>query len=198
MTDVRLVETDREVTLYIDGGQAMQAWEAPLMEASADLLTQYGDTFLEAGLGLGISALRIADRAQRHTVVEKHEQVIELFEQRHPDPPPALEIVHGDFFEHVHTLAPESLDGIFFDPFLGSQERWRDPALWQRTMPAVVRALRTGGAFIPCFTSEPVLRWEFLPYFERVVVERRPFAAYPGTTYAAPSGDAFIQCFVKS
>jgi hypothetical protein len=65
-------------------------------------------------------------------------------------------------------------------------------------MPAVVRALRPGGAFIPCFTSEPVLRWEFLPYFERVVVERRPFAAYPGTTYAAPSGDAFIQCFVKS
>ncbi len=38
--DVRLIETDKgEVTLEIDGRQAMQAWERDLMWASADLLS---------------------------------------------------------------------------------------------------------------------------------------------------------------
>jgi predicted methyltransferase len=201
MTAIELVEDDHgEVTLWIDGGQAMQRWEAPLMEASADLLCTFGSRFLEAGLGLGISALRIAnaESTRRHVVVEKHRKVIDLFAERHPDPPPALEIVHADFFEHIRTVEPGSLDGVFFDPYLGSSRLWEDPALWRATMPAVVRALKEGGAFVPCFTVEPVLRWEFVGYFDRVIVERRRFTAYEGTEYTARrEGDAFIQCFIR-
>ena len=57
---ITLVDDHGEVTLSIDGGQAMQAWERDLMHESADLLCSFGCDFLEAGLGLGISALRIA------------------------------------------------------------------------------------------------------------------------------------------
>ena len=35
---IELVEKEGEVTLYIDGGQAMQAWERELMWRSADIL----------------------------------------------------------------------------------------------------------------------------------------------------------------
>lgn len=63
----------------------------------ADMLCEYGSEFLEVGLGLGISALRIAgnQRTRRHVVVEKHEQVIDLFRDRHPALPDSLDIVHA-------------------------------------------------------------------------------------------------------
>src|SRR6188508_868505 len=90
---IELIESDREQTLLIDGGQAMQAWETDLMHRSADVLCGYGSRFLEVGLGLGISALRIAGASTttQHTVVEKYARVIDFFNERHPDPPAALE-----------------------------------------------------------------------------------------------------------
>ena len=48
-------------------------------------------------------------------VVEKYPKVIELFRAGHPDMPAPLEIVNADFFEYVEELAPDSVDGIFFD-----------------------------------------------------------------------------------
>ena len=94
---IRLIEGNgNEVTLFIDDGQAMQGWETALMWESADILCKYGSQFLEVGLGLGISALRIAGNpaTRHHTVIEKFSQVIELFRERNSSPPPALEIVH--------------------------------------------------------------------------------------------------------
>jgi spermidine synthase len=196
---IELVEDASETTLLIDGGQAMQAWERELMHESADLLCQFGSEFLEVGLGLGISALRIAENPTtvRHIVIERYPRVIELFRERHPSPPPALEFVEADFVEHVHVLAPESLDGIFFDPYL-PPEMNNDAELWREVVPAMVRALRPGGVFIPFATTRPVLRWQFRPFFERVIVERRPFETYPTTEYmTTASGTAYIQCFVK-
>ena len=50
--EIQLVETTSgEVTLAIDGGQAMQAWERELMHETADILCTYGSVFLEVGLG---------------------------------------------------------------------------------------------------------------------------------------------------
>jgi hypothetical protein len=50
--DVRLIDTDLgEVTLEIDGRQAMQAWERDLMWASADLripATKFTSRYLRA------------------------------------------------------------------------------------------------------------------------------------------------------
>ncbi|SEL54976.1 class I SAM-dependent methyltransferase [Nitrosovibrio tenuis] len=200
--EIKLIESDNgEVTLYIDDGQAMQGWEKALMWESADILCEYGSEFLEVGLGLGISALRIAGNpaTRRHIVVEKFPHVIELFHERNPSPPPALEIAPADFFEYVHGIEPESLDGIFFDPYLVPVTLWDDEALWAKVMPAVTRSLRRGGVFIPCFSTRPVLRWQFVHHFDRIIVERRSYSSYATTDYVArDTGDAYIQCFVRT
>lgn len=199
--EIKLVENNEEVTLYIDDAQAMQGWESALMWESADILCGYGSEFLEVGLGLGISALRIAANpaTRHHTVIEKFPRVIELFRERNPSPPPALEIVHADFFEYIQRIEPESLDGIFFDPYLVPVSLWDDEALWMEVMPAVMRALRRGGVFIPCFSTRPVLRWQFVHHFDRIVVERRSYASYETTDYVKKdTGDAYIQCFVRT
>ncbi|KIO50146.1 class I SAM-dependent methyltransferase [Nitrosospira sp. NpAV] len=199
--EIKLVESNEEVTLYIDDGQAMQGWERALMWESADILCGYGAEFLEVGLGLGISALRIAANpvTRHHTVIEKFPRVIELFRERNPSPPSTLEIVHADFFEYIQRMEPESLDGIFFDPYLVPVSLWDDEALWMEVMPAVTRALRRGGVFIPCFSTRPVLRWQFVHHFDRIIVERRSYASYETTDYVKKyTGDAYIQCFVRT
>ena len=196
--EIRLVETAQgEVTLLIDGGQAMQEWERDLMRESAEILCRHGAEFLEAGLGLGLSALVIAGHpnTRRHVVIEKYPRVIELFQERHPAPPAPLEIVCADFFDYVRDLPAASFDGIFFDPAL-PDALWEDQELWDEVMPSMVRSLRPGGVFIPVFSTIPVLKKQHVRFFDRVVVERRPFRAYATTGYtSAPVGDAFIQCF---
>ena len=199
--DIRLRETDDgQVTLSINGEQAMQAWERDLMWAGADWLCTFGSEFLEVGLGLGISALRIAGNpaTTRHVVIERYARVIELFHEKHPEPPPALHIVRADVFDHFQHLAPESVDGIFFDPFMPSElENQQD--LWDAFMPLARRALRPGGAFIPFFTTEPVLKWPFYQYLDRIDVRKHPFATYPDTNYTNQrvEGSAYLQCFIK-
>ena len=197
--EIVLVEREGEVTLMIDGDQAMQAWERELMCLSSDLLCQFGSLFLEVGLGLGISALRIAGnpRTRRHVVIEKYRKVIDLFLEHNSSPPATLEIVHADFFDYLRDLKTESFDGIFFDPHLPKELR-EDENLWQEVVPQLVRILRRGGALIPCFSSYPVLRWQFVPFFDRIVVDKVSFDAYRTTNYMAHnSGDAFIQQFIK-
>jgi len=198
---IELVETDGgEVTLSIDDGQAMQGWEEQLMHESADILCGYGSEFLEVGLGLGISTLRIAEHenCRKHVVVEKYKKVIDLFTERHKTLPATLQIVQADFLEYVHQLQPASVDGIFFDPYL-PEDMCNDEDLWSEIVPLLVRTLRKGGALIPCFSSYPLLRWQFVPFFDRVIVERRSFSSYPETNYMAnQSGNAFIQCFIKT
>ena len=198
---VELVEQSGETTLLIDGGQAMQAWERDLMRRSADLLCEYGCDFLEVGLGLGISALHIAGnpRTRTHVVIEKYAQVIDFFRQRHPALPPTLDIVHADLFEYAYRLEPESLDGIFFDPFLIKPDADDYDKLWMSVLPRFVASLRVGGAMMPFFMTRPELRSPFCYYFDRIIVERHRYETYPGTVYTpSASGDAFIQCFVKT
>jgi predicted methyltransferase len=186
------------VTLYIDGAQAMQAWERQLMERSAEILCEYGSEFIEAGLGLGFSALTIARRptTTRHVVVEPYQQVVDLFNERHLAPP-TLEIVTADFFEYVETLPRESFDGIFFDPALPAA-MWTDQPFWDRVIPHMLRILRHGGALVPFFTTEPQLRKRFATRFDRILIERRPYVAYPTTGYMTGiRGSAYLQCYVK-
>jgi len=164
----------------------------------ADMLCEYGSEFLEVGLGLGISALRIAGnpRTRQHVVVEKHQQVIDLFRDRHPALPDSLDIVHADIYDFVHNLDPESVDGIFFDPY-PTPDRYGSKAL--EVIPAMARALRIGGVIIPFFSKSAELNKWFTPFFRRVIVERRSFSTYPTTEYMSTTeGTAYIQCFIKT
>lgn len=190
-----VTDPDGATTLYIDNGQAMQAWEIDLMHRSADILCAYGSEFLEVGLGLGLSALRIATHpnTRRHVVVEKYQDVIDLFKQNHPDLPGTLTIVHADFLDYFEAVQPASVDGIFFDPYLPYDVR-NDMSFWDGVMPVMTRALRPSALFIPCFTTAPVLGW--MDYFDHVSVERHPFVAYDTTEYTRmTAGDAYIQCY---
>jgi predicted methyltransferase len=157
----------------------------------------WGSEYLEVGLGLGLSALRIAGHA--HTVVEKYQRVIDLFHERHPTPPSSLQIVKVDIFDFAQTLAPESLDGIFFDPYLSKDVRMTCSNYGTRFCPRFVRALRVGGAFVPYFQPQARAALAYNYYFDRIIVERHSYAAYRGTECTpGGSGDAFIQCFVKT
>jgi spermidine synthase len=194
-TRVEFVETGAETTLLIDGEQAMQGWEEDLMRRSGDILCSHGSTFLEIGLGLGISALHIARKptTRRHLVIELHQSVIDRFRARTPDPPVALEIRHGDFVDLVPALGPASVDGIFFDPYLPPEGR-NDPAFWNAVMPPLIALLRPGGVFVPCFTTRPY--FHFLHYFDRAMIERRSYTTYRHTSYTpAAAGTAFLQCY---
>ena len=189
-----------EVTLSIEGEQAMQGWEKSLMWASADMLCSFGTDFLEVGLGLGLSALRIAgnSKTRRHTVVELYRTVIELFHERHPRLPSSLQIVQDDAFKYLPTVPAASLDGIFFDPFMPAALE-NQKSIWDEFMPFALNALRPGGAFIPFFTTKPILKWPFFHYFDEVTVRKYSYAAYPETSYTnAQSGNAYVQCFIKS
>ncbi|WP_409055980.1 class I SAM-dependent methyltransferase [Streptomyces sp. SYP-A7185] len=197
--EIELIDRDGEVTLSIGGEQAMQAWERDLMWASADLLCRHGKDFYEVGLGLGLSALRIAENpaTRSHRVLELFGEVEDLFRRSHPTLPGTLSVERGNFFERVFELETESIDGMFFDPAL-DMEVWKDEELWRRTMPEVVRALRPGGVFIPFFSTKPELRWQYVQHFRTIRVERHPYTAYDTTEYTyGTSGDAYIQCFYK-
>ncbi|MFI1964566.1 class I SAM-dependent methyltransferase [Streptomyces pathocidini] len=197
--DIQLIESGGEVTLSIGGEQAMQAWERDLMWASADLLCEYGQDFYEVGLGLGLSALRVAGNpaTRSHTVLELYGEVEELFREKHPELPPALRIERGDFFRRIYDLPSESFDGMLFDPAL-DMEVWKDEDLWARVVPEIVRVLRPGGVFIPFFSTRPELRWQYVDYFRTIRVERHAYQAYDTTEYTyGTSGNAYIQCFQK-
>ena len=209
---IRLVDDDDGITLWIDDIQVMQGWEAPLMWRSADLLTERGSDFLEIGLGLGLSALRIANSpgTRRHTVVEKYPEVIELFRGRN-EIPDTLEIVNRDVFEFVQSIEPHSVDGILFD-FDIPREMFDSDELFAGFLPKLLSALRPGGAFVPMFatlTPPPEVATttrsaaqtldKYLAHFDTVHIERHPYRTYASTNYMpAREGDAFIECFRKA
>jgi hypothetical protein len=73
------------------------------------------------------------------------------------------------------------LGGIFFDLYLSKDLPYDMQQLRDEVLPAFVRALRVGGAFVPYFSPKPELRWTYYYYFDRIIVERHSYAAYRGT-----------------
>ncbi|MBA2717458.1 MAG: class I SAM-dependent methyltransferase [Propionibacteriales bacterium] len=195
----RRSEHDGSETLFIDGEQAMQAWEAALMRRSAAMLCACGQDFVEAGLGFGFSALEIAraDSTRTHRVIEPYREVINAFHAAHPVPPDNLEIVHADFFNYLAKLEPDAIDGIFFDPAL-PPSMWDDEPFWMEMIPHFARVVRPGGGVMPFFTSSPKLRARFARAFDRIVIERHAFTAYDHTNYTdVIEGDAYVQLYTK-
>lgn len=75
------------------------------------------------------------------------------------------------------------MDGILFDPFFSTEVPYNAQELWRSVLPGLIHALRIGGAFMPYFAAKPELRWPYYLYFNRVIVERHPYAAYSETEY---------------
>jgi predicted methyltransferase len=186
-------------TLYIDGAQAMQEWETPLMVRSGELTCEQGGIFLECGLGLGLSAMAIASSAKtvKHTVVELYQPVIDEFRRIQGALPDVLEIVQADFFDYIDDLPENSIDGIMFDPWVPKEIR-DDDAWWDGVIGQMIRILKPGGVLVPFFSTTNALWPRFAPRFRRILVEPHSYVAYQTTGYVEnTSGTAYIQVFIK-
>jgi predicted methyltransferase len=201
--EISLARTETgEMTLLIDGHQAMQAWEEPLMKRSAELLCEgISGTFLECGLGFAISAVEIAKQptVEKHIVIERYSEVIEQVKAGELALPEKLEIIHDDFFDYIDTIDSGSIAGIMLDPWVPKSIR-DDADWWDDLMRnGIRRVLTPGGRFVSFFSIEPTIEPRFEPYFSKVVIERHTYSAYQTTSYMNGSvlGNAYLQCFVK-
>ena len=203
--EISLEVINGETTLTIAGRQAMQQWEYELMRRSAEIMCEgtIADTqsknYLEAGLGLGISARHIGSHAStaQHTVIEKYAKVIQLYTQNFPVLPHRVKLIQDDFFRFIETAPSNYYDGIFFDPAL-PRPLWDQEDFWQQVTAHMKRILKPAGRLMPFFSTTPEIRKQYRSHFSKVYVERHPFKAYGSTNYThGLEGDAYIQCFIK-
>lgn len=186
-------------TLYIDGAQAMQEWERPLMIRSGELTAEQGSHFLECGLGLGLSAMAIAaaPNTVKHTVIERYQPVIDEFRKTAGPLPASLDIVQADFFDYIDEQDENSVDGIMFDPWVPKAIR-DDDAWWHDVIARMRTILKPGGVLVPFFSTTNEIWPRFAPHFGRIVIEPHSYSAYATTGYVDnTSGTAYIQVFVK-
>ena len=99
----------------IDIEQVMMDWEAPLMQAHAEVACHNQGDILEIGFGMGISATYIQQlNPTSHTIVEIHPQVFERAQEWAADKP-NVNLIFADWYDCVNTLS--TYDGIFFDTY---------------------------------------------------------------------------------
>ena len=102
-----------------DGREVMMAWEAPIMEKSAEYICQSKGDILEIGFGMGICADYIqAQNVNSHTIVEIHPQILERL-NTWAEGKSNVTIIEGDW-NSVSGLG--TYDGIFIDTY--GDENW--------------------------------------------------------------------------
>ena len=103
--------------LIIEGQQVMQDWEAPLMKAMAEVVTESHGDILELGFGMGISATYIqACGVRSYTIIEYNDEVVERFKKwKAQYPGRDIRLIHGRWHNVIDQLEPGSFDGAFFD-----------------------------------------------------------------------------------
>ena len=93
--------------------EVMMAWEAPIMEKSAEYICESKGDILEIGFGMGICAEYIQSQGvNSHTIVEIHPQIIEKL-KIWADGKSNVTIVEGDW----DSVDLGTYDGIFLDTF---------------------------------------------------------------------------------
>ncbi|MBA5871019.1 MAG: amino acid adenylation domain-containing protein [Nitrospira sp. CR2.1] len=142
----------RPSELIIEGQQVMQDWEAPLMKAMADIVTQQRGDVLEVGFGMGISASYIqAGRPRSHTIIECNRDVMQAFGDwtgRYQDRD--IRLVQGRWQDVVDDLG--LFDGVFFDTYPASEAEFEESVLnsinfAEGFIPVASKLLRPGGVF---------------------------------------------------
>ena len=142
----------RASELIIEGQQVMQDWEAPLMKAMADIVTEQQGDVLEVGFGMGISASYIQARCPRsHTIIECNQEVIQAFGEwteryRGRD----IRLMQGRWQDVVDDLG--MFDGVFFDTYPASEAEFEESVINSITfaegfIPVAAKLLRPGGVF---------------------------------------------------
>jgi guanidinoacetate N-methyltransferase len=106
-----------EEELIIAGQQVMQAWEARLMAAMAEITARSHGDVLEVGFGMGISASMIQERGvASHTIIELNDDVLaQAHEWRSTIPDADIRIVHGSWQDTVASLG--KYDAVLYDTY---------------------------------------------------------------------------------
>lgn len=142
----------RPSELIIEGQQVMQDWEAPLMKAMADIVTEQHGDVLEVGFGMGISASYIqAGQPRSHTIIECNRDVMQAFGEwvdRYRDRD--IRLVQGRWQDVVDDLG--LFDGVFFDTYPASEAEFEESVINSITfaegfIPVAAKLLRPGGVF---------------------------------------------------
>lgn len=142
----------RPSELIIEGQQVMQDWEAPLMKAMADLVTERQGDVLEVGFGMGISASYIqAGQPKSHTIIECNREVMQAFgawadRYRGRD----IRLVQGRWQDVLDDLG--TFDGVFFDTYPASEAEFEESVInsinfAEGFIPVAAKLLRPGGVF---------------------------------------------------
>lgn len=140
--------------LIIQGQQVMQDWEAPLMRAMAEIVTESHGDILELGFGMAISATYIQEfGCKSYTVIEYNDGVVEHFKKwKEQYPGRDIRVIHSRWHDAVDQLEAETFDGIFFDTVPTNEEEYMREVIDNVVMaedifPAASRLLRKGGVF---------------------------------------------------
>jgi amino acid adenylation domain-containing protein len=142
----------RPSELIIEGQQVMQDWEAPLMKAMAEIVTEQRGDVLEVGFGMGISASYIqAGLPKSHTIIECNREVMQAFGEwaeryRGRD----IRLVQGRWQDVVDDLG--LFDGVFFDTYPASEAEFEESVInsinfAEGFVPVAAKLLRPGGVF---------------------------------------------------
>jgi guanidinoacetate N-methyltransferase len=138
--------------LIIEGQQVMQDWEAPLMKAMADIVTQGCGDVLEVGFGMGISASYIqTGRPRSHTIIECNRDVMRAFAawaEKYSDRD--IRLVQGRWQDVVDDIG--LFDGVFFDTYPASEAEFEESVInsinfAEGFIPVAAKLLRPGGVF---------------------------------------------------
>ena len=120
-----IFDTDK-IYFQADGktNEVMMDWEAPIMQASAEYVTNSGSakSILEIGFGMGISANYIQQYGPTtHTIIEAHPEII-LRANDFAKNNEGVSILEGNWYDLVREGLLETYDGIFidtyFDPYI--------------------------------------------------------------------------------
>lgn len=140
--------------LIIAGQQVMQDWEAPLMEAMAQVVTEAHGDVLEVGFGMAISATYIQKfGVKSYTIIEPNDEVVKRFhEWKKQFPGRDIRLVHGRWHDVQHQLGDETFDGVFFDTVPTFEDEYLREVIDNVVMaedffPVAARVLRPGGIF---------------------------------------------------
>lgn len=148
----RAIVTHTDDSIEIEGQQVMQRWEAPLMRAMVQAACRPGDSVLEVGFGLGLSATEIQKcRPAKHTIIEASAEIArEAREWRKKHGRSEIEIIEARW-EHAE-LPSSAFDAVFFDTYPSDEaeiarnlELGRKDA--EKFFPIAERVIVPGGRF---------------------------------------------------
>jgi type IV protein arginine methyltransferase len=101
--------------INVDVEQVMMDWEAPLMQAHAQVVCHNQGDVLEIGFGMGISSTFIQQlNPTSHTIIEIHPEIFARAEVWAADKP-NVNLIFSDWYDCVDTLS--TYDGIFFHTY---------------------------------------------------------------------------------